>query len=96
MRALHTEAVKDRATWLRDVGDGMCKFGARLPAAEALRCAETVNAKARELRAAGDDRTTDQRRADAFTQLMTGGQAPTIELVLRATDDQPVTVPGLR
>jgi hypothetical protein len=90
----HADAVKDRTTWFRKLDDGMAEFGARLPLADAIRCATAVDEAARKLRAEDDGRTADQRRADALVDLLTGGEAPIVEIIVRATDDQPVTIPG--
>ena len=90
----HKDTVTDRATWFRLIGDGMAEFGARLPAAEAIRCTKAVDAKAQAIRGEADERTADQRRADALISLVTGDQPPTVEIILRATHDQPSPFPG--
>lgn len=56
----------------RPARDGMARWSALLPAADAMRMDTALDALARTGRAAGDDRTLDQLRADLLTDLVLG------------------------
>jgi hypothetical protein len=66
--------------------DGMATLSAYLTHDEGLRAMEAVRAQA-------DRQGCCQ--ADAFVGLLTGDRAPAVTLILRATADGPVTVPGI-
>ena len=89
----HNEAVQHRSVYFHLLPDGMAELGATLPAGEAIRCRAAIEAAADNRPDCGEG--IDARRADAFVGLLTGDQAPAVELILRATNGQPVTVPGI-
>lgn len=62
------EVVRERRVFVSPEPDGMALFGCYLPAAEALAAYHLVDSHAAGL--GRDDRTADQRRADAFVDLL--------------------------
>ena len=93
----HGERVAERRTWLRPVEDGMAVAGALLTAEQGIAWASGMDALERRERqadrAAGVDRTAEQRRADLFAAL------PAMVLAGWAQDDrwrQQAGVPGGR
>jgi hypothetical protein len=60
----HSARSKRRVTHARTLPDGMASFLAVLPAADAIAVDLALDGAARTARAAGDDRTIDQLRAD--------------------------------
>jgi hypothetical protein len=68
----HTRAKRGRRVELYPADDGMATLWAHLPAAAARAIYDTVDAHARHTGGAGDDRCADERRADAFVDLMLG------------------------
>lgn len=62
----------DRRVELTPVRDAMAWVGAYLPADQALAVFTTVDALAGTTRVGSDDRTADQRRADAFADIFLG------------------------
>jgi hypothetical protein len=67
--------------------DGMAGLWSVLPADEATRVHRTLDAAARTARAAGDDRTLDQLRADGLTDLVLHRACPAAELVTAVRRD---------
>jgi hypothetical protein len=65
----HQARKRDRRVELFPADDGMAELHAFLPAVDATRIYRRLDAFARAA-APGDDRTMDQRRADAFTDLL--------------------------
>ena len=93
----HAERVSDRRTWTRSVEDGMAIAGALLTAEQAAAFAQGLDRLERRERladrAAGVDRTCEQRKADLFAAL------PAMVLAGWAQDDrwrQQSGVPGGR
>lgn len=85
------EAVRGRRVFTAAEPDAMMLFGAHLPAAQALEAYRLVDTHA----SAGqpDDRTADQRRADALLDLLRGGAGCTVGSPRRQVDILvPVTV----
>ncbi len=86
----HAAAVKERRVTLSSAGDGMSWFSALLPTEEATAVFGVVDTFAQG-RAPGDERTLDQRRADATVDVVTrpGQQDPRVGYVvhLHATGD---------
>ncbi len=64
-------ALQDRAVALGASVDGMAWLSAYLPAPDAVMAFSVIDALAGTTRIDGDDRTVDQRRADAFTDVFT-------------------------
>ncbi|MGI8695842.1 MAG: DUF222 domain-containing protein, partial [Mycobacteriales bacterium] len=85
----HTRGVQDRRVELTPGSDGMAQSWALLPADAATRLYQTLTTHARA--SAGDGRTTDQRRADALTDLaeladrVTGSGSTTPSPLVRVT-----------
>ena len=71
-RTRYQQRRKDRRIVLSPSDDGMAELLAYLPATAANAIYDTVNAYARRAATAEDERTADQRRADAFVDLMLG------------------------
>jgi Domain of unknown function (DUF222) len=71
----HAAAVADRKVVVRPDEHGTATLWARLPAPEALRIRAAIDERADRYLSAdpGDDRTTDQRRADALVELVDCG-----------------------
>lgn len=65
-------AERRRVDRPRPAPDGMARWSALLPAADAMRMDTTLDALARTGRAAGDERTLDQLRADLLADLVLG------------------------
>jgi hypothetical protein len=105
----HEDAVLDRRVCGRPVGDGMGELWALLPADGLAVLMSRLNAEA-ERRLPGDDRSMDQRRADALVALAEQGlldgavpgqhgRKPTIQVTvsletLLGLDDQPGELDG--
>ena len=68
----HQTRKQDRRVELIPLDDAMAELRAYLPAADATRIHRTLDEFARAAATPGDERTMDQRRADAFTDLMLG------------------------
>lgn len=66
------KAAKDRRISIRPAPDVMTIVTGYLPVAQGVACYKSLDEAARALRAAGDERTLDQIRADLFTQRLTG------------------------
>jgi hypothetical protein len=79
-------AMPSRSAWMRDCGDGLYEFGFTGPYDRVATAWETVKAVAVE-QVPGDDRTLDQRRADAAAEMLTGGTVPVTTLVIHADRD---------
>ena len=110
--AAHLAAVAERRVILTPVADGMAELWALLPAPDAAQVVAALNARAQETIHAigGDDRTADQRRADALVELADAaladpaltrshGQRPAIQVTIAAStlmgvDDQPAELDG--
>ena len=110
--AAHLAAVAERRVILTPVADGMAELWALLPAPDAAQVMAALNARAQETIHAigGDDRTADQRRADALVELAdtaladpaltrSHGQRPAIQVTIAAStlmglDDQPAELDG--
>ena len=95
-------ASGDRRITLTPLADGMAELAAYLPSVQARRLFETVDAVARE--SDGDDlRSTDQRRADALVDLVSGRAEPpqvAVNVVVTAetlleTESTPAWVSGV-
>lgn len=65
-------AREDRAVSLTPAVDGMAWLSAYLPAPDAVMAFTVIDALAGTTRVDGDDRSVDQRRADAFSDVFTG------------------------
>ncbi len=105
----HEDALDDRRVCGRPVGDGMGELWAMLPADGLALVMARLNAEA-ERKLPGDDRTMDQRRADALIALAEQGlldgavpgqhgRKPTIQVTvsletLLDLDDQPAELDG--
>ena len=110
--AAHLAAVAERRVILTPVADGMAELWALLPAPDAAQVMAALNARAQETIHAtgGDDRTADQRRADALVELAdtaladpaltrSHAQRPAIQVTIAAStlmglDDQPAELDG--
>jgi hypothetical protein len=64
-------AERDRCVRINPTSEGMAELWALLPAAAATALGQALDDSARTLKAAGDDRTLDQLRADALTAQLT-------------------------
>ena len=111
-QAVHEAAVAERRVILTPVADGMAELWALLPAPDAAEVMAALNARAQETihAAGGDDRTADQRRADALVELAdtaladpaltrSHGQRPAIQVTIAVStlmglDDQPAELDG--
>ncbi|HEY3259372.1 MAG TPA: DUF222 domain-containing protein [Pseudonocardiaceae bacterium] len=71
-QARHQQRRKDRQIVVTPAEDGMADLWAHLPAPAAIAIYDTVNDCARRASTSGDERTADQRRADAFVDLLLG------------------------
>jgi len=71
-QARHEHARRDRRVQLFPVEDGMAELHALLPAEQAIAIYQRVDSAARSALDAADARTADQRRADAFVDLLLG------------------------
>ncbi|WP_237565250.1 HNH endonuclease [Ornithinimicrobium cavernae] len=83
------KAVKDRRVTVRPAPDVMAIVSGYLPVAQGVACYKALDEAAKALRAAGDERSLDQLRADVFTQRLTGqdtAEDVTIEVGLVMTD----------
>jgi hypothetical protein len=65
-------AEADRCVRIRHADDGMAELWALLPALDATKLGHALDSAARAARAAGDERTLDQLRADQLTAGVTG------------------------
>ena len=111
-QAAHLAAVAERRVIVTPVADGMAELWALLPAPDAAQVMAALNARAQETIHAvgGDDRTADQRRADALVELAdvaladpaltrSHGKRPAIQVTIAAStlmglDDQPAELDG--
>jgi hypothetical protein len=104
----HRAKMADRRVCVRPIPDGMAEFWALLPADGAATLIATLNAMAAG-RIAGDERTADQRRADALVELASGaltgalptqhGRRPAVGVIVAAStllgiDDEPGELDG--
>ncbi|MCK0114056.1 HNH endonuclease [Ornithinimicrobium sp. F0845] len=83
------KAAKDRRVTVRPAPDVMSIVSGYLPVAQGVACYKALDESARSLKAAGDERSLDQLRADLFMQRLTGQCAAdnsSIELGLVMTD----------
>jgi hypothetical protein len=79
----HTRAKRGRRVELYPADDGMATLWAILPAPAARAIYDTVDAHARHTAGADDDRCADERRADAFVDLVLGAAtAPATQVVV--------------
>jgi hypothetical protein len=92
-----TRAAADRHVQITPTEDGMAELYALLPVPAALALERALDAQARSARAAGDERTLDQLRAD----LLTDGITTTVEVqvvvpasVLLGLSDEPAEFAG--
>jgi hypothetical protein len=69
----HTAARSERRIVQSAESDGMCLYGAVLPAGQAALISSAVTSVARASLAPDDDRTLEQARVDSFTDLLLGG-----------------------
>jgi len=75
------KAVQDRKVTVRPAPDVMSYLTAHLPVAEGIACWAALDQAAKSLKAAGDDRSVDQIRADTLVARVTG-----IDPVVRGFD----------
>jgi Domain of unknown function (DUF222) len=68
-RDRHARRRADRRVWLSPAADGMAELGALLPAPAARAFYDALTALAEQAKAPGEDRSLDQRRADALGDL---------------------------
>lgn len=66
------KAAKDRRVSIRPAPDVMSLLTGYLPVAQGVACYKALDDAARAARAAGDERSLDQIRADLFTERLTG------------------------
>ncbi len=71
----HDAAREQRAVWMVDAGDGMVDLGARLPALVGVAIFDRLTQAAKG-KPKDDDRTFDQFRADALSELLLAGICP--------------------
>ena len=89
----HVAALIGRRVWLENGRDGMCWLTAHLAADDGHRIMARLDATAAHLaRAAGEQRTTGQLRADVAVDLLLSGEATSVPAV---TATVAVTVPVL-
>ncbi|MCP2165939.1 HNH endonuclease signature motif containing protein [Goodfellowiella coeruleoviolacea] len=83
----HQQCVQDRNVQFHHADHGMAELHAYLPAHLALAVHDRICAAAGQARTPGDDRTADQRRADAFVDLCLGesGVQARIQVTVAAT-----------
>jgi hypothetical protein len=79
----HVAAAEDRCVSRELLGNGMGELRATLAADDLAVCWAAINTIAAKPDG-NDDRTVDQRRADALVFLLCGGQAPQVTLVVHA------------
>ncbi|NLG22899.1 MAG: DUF222 domain-containing protein [Actinomycetales bacterium] len=83
------KAAKDRRVTVRPAPDVMSVVSGYLPVAHGVACKKALDDSARALKAAGDERSLDQLRADLFVERLTGQRAAdncSIELGLVMSD----------
>lgn len=83
------KAAKDRRVTVRPAPDVMSVVSGYLPVAHGVACKKALDDSARALKAAGDERSLDQLRADLFVERLTGQRAADnagVELGLVMTD----------
>nr|WP_281496903.1 HNH endonuclease signature motif containing protein [Ornithinimicrobium sp. F0845] len=83
------KAAKDRRVTVRPAPEVMSIVSGYLPVAQGVACYKALDESARSLKAAGDERSLDQLRADLFMERLTGQRAAddcSIELGLVMTD----------
>jgi Domain of unknown function DUF222. len=106
----HERARADRRVTLTPMDDGMAELVAFLPAEQAVAVYRRVDDLARNSRVPGDQRSADERRADAFVGLLLGrhnpgaaggseGLRPLVHLTVAATtlagaDNKPAVLGG--
>jgi Domain of unknown function (DUF222) len=101
-QARHEQRREDRRIVLCPQVDGMSELYAYLPAPAASAVYLAVDQAARQAQAPGDGRTADQRRADAFVDLILGDSGAPVAQVkvvvpaatLLGVDDQPGELAG--
>lgn len=71
----HDAARQQRSVWMVDAGDGMVDLGARLPALVGVAIFDRLTQAAKG-KPKDDDRTFDQFRTDAFSELLLAGSCP--------------------
>jgi hypothetical protein len=105
-RKRYEEGVTQRRVTTEPTDAGTANvFGLDLPAADSSAAMRRINRLARHLKAAGDERTMDQIRADIFLDLLNGRGEPSsggrgvvdirVDLTtLAGLDDNPAEIPG--
>jgi hypothetical protein len=101
-QARHQQKRKDRRIVVTPADDSMAELWAYLPAPAAAAIYETVDMAARRAMTPGDTRTADQRRADAFIDLILGeatGPAAQVNVIvpmssLLGLDQEPAELAG--
>lgn len=86
--ARRARAERDRRVSIRPAPDTMALVTGLLPVARGVACWASLDAAARALKAAGDDRSLDQLRADLFVERLTGqtrASAVPVEIGIIAT-----------
>ena len=79
----------DRRIGLIDKANGTAAVWAKLKAEEAVDCLDALDAEARAMRAAGDERSFTQLQCDVFVHRLTSRHAPQLPLQLPAADCGP-------
>ena len=94
-QARHQQRRQDRRIVVSPAEDGMAELFAYLPAPAAITIYDTVNALARRAATPGDRRSAEQRRADAFVDLVLGEQTtgPVTRPSEKCELDQPHRIP---
>jgi hypothetical protein len=75
----HERARQDRRVVVRPAENGMAELWALLPAEAALAISTALDARARTMKSAGDERTLDQLRADTLGDAFNGAGLPTVD-----------------
>jgi len=79
----------DRRVGLIDKHHGTAAVWTKLKAEEAVVCLDALDAEARAMRAAGDERSLAQLQADVFVHRLTSPRAPALPLQLALSEPQP-------